>query len=324
VKYKYLYGPVPSRRLGFSLGVDLVPFKTCSLDCVYCQLGRTTNLTIDRKEYSPTGEIIDELDEYLKSSPSLDFVTFSGSGEPTLHSHLGEMIAFVKESYRQYKVAVLTNGTLFDRSEVREEVRKADLLIPSLDAVSEPVFKKLNRPHHSLQLQEIIAGLTQLRREFKGEIWLEVFIVPTLNDSEGELKLLKEIIEKIKPDKVQLNTLDRPGAEGWVFATPKERLEAIASYLPRAEVIAEFPSERKAVSFSKDIEASILSTLKRRPCTSEDLSRFLNIHPNEVNKYLHALLEAEKVKAEERKRGLFFSISCGKTGCLWRFVSRNP
>lgn len=308
MKYKYLYGPVPSRRLGFSLGVDLVPFKTCSLDCVYCQLGRTTNLTIDRKEYSPTAEIIDELNQYLKSSPSLDFITFSGSGEPTLHSRLGEMIGLVKENYPQYKVAVLTNGTLFCRGEVREEVKRADLLVPSLDAVSEPVFKRLNRPHHGLNLEEIISGLIQLRNEFEGEIWLEVFIVPNLNDSETELQVLKEAIERINPDKVQLNTLDRPGAESWVVAARKERLEKIASYLPRAEVIAKFPSEKKTGAYSKDIEASIVSTLKRRPCTASDLSRILNLHPNEVNKYLHALLEEEKVKLEEGERGLFFRV----------------
>jgi len=308
VKYKYLYGPVPSRRLGFSLGVDLVPFKTCSLDCVYCQLGRTTNLTIDRKEYSPTAEIIDELNQYLKSSPSLDFITFSGSGEPTLHSRLGEMIGLVKENYPQYKVAVLTNGTLFCRGEVREEVKRADLLVPSLDAVSEPVFKRLNGPHHGLNLEEIISGLIQLRNEFEGEIWLEVFIVPNLNDSETELQVLKEAIERINPDKVQLNTLDRPGAESWVVAARKERLEKIASYLPRAEVIAKFPSEKKTGAYSKDIEASIVSTLKRRPCTALDLSRILNLHLNEVNKYLHALLEEEKVKREEGERGLFFRV----------------
>ncbi len=308
MNYKYLYGPVPSRRLGFSLGVDLVPFKTCSLDCVYCQLGRTTNLTIDRKEYSPTGEIIDELNQYLKSSPSLDFITFSGSGESTLHSRLGEMIGLVKENYPQYKVAVLTNGTLFCRGEVREEVKRADLLVPSLDAVSEPVFKRLNRPHHGLNLEEIISGLIQLRNEFEGEIWLEVFIVPNLNDSETELQVLKEAIERINPDKVQLNTLDRPGAESWVVAARKERLEKIASYLPRAEVIAKFPSEKKTGAYSKDIEASIVSTLKRRPCTALDLSRILNLHPNEVNKYLHALLEEEKVKREEEERGLFFRV----------------
>lgn len=308
MKYKYLYGPVPSRRLGFSLGVDLVPLKVCTLDCVYCQLGTTTQLTVERKGYFPTAEIIDELDQYLKSSPSLDYITFSGSGEPTLHSHLGELIGFVKASYPQYKVAVLTNGTLFDRSEVRQEVRDADLLVPSLDAASLPVFKKLNRPHHSLNLEKIISGLIQLREDFRGEIWLEVFIVPDVNDSEEELRVLKEAIEKINPDKVQLNTLDRPGAESWVVAAPKERLEEIASYLPRAEVIARFPAERRVASFSKDIEASILSTLRRRPCTAEDLSRFLNLHLNEVNKYLHALLEAEKVKAEPHKRGLFFKV----------------
>lgn len=290
------------------MGVDLVPLKTCSLNCVYCQLGRTTELTIKREEYFPTNEIIAELHQYLQSSPSLDFVTFSGSGEPTLHSQLGGIIASTKRKYPQYKVAVLTNGSLFYRKELREEVGMADLIVPSLDAVSEPVFQKLNRPHRGLKSSEIISGLIQLRKEFEGEIWLETFIVPHLNDSEGELQLLKEAIEKINPDKVQLNTLDRPGAESWVVAARKERLERIASYLPGAEIIAKFPPQKRITGFSKDIEASILSTLKRRPCTALDLSRILNLHLNEVNKYLHALLEAEKVKLKEEKRGLFFKI----------------
>lgn len=308
MEYKHLFGPVPSRRLGVSLGIDLIPFKTCTLNCVYCECGRTTNLTVERKEYAPTDEVIDELGEHLKSRPDLDFITFSGSGEPTLHSRIGEIINFLKQNYPQYKVAVLTNGSLFHLGELRGEVKNADLIMPSLDAASENVFKKINRPHGSLSCQKIISGLAELRREYPRKIWLETFIVPGLNDTKSELQLLKEAIQKINPDKVQLNTLDRPGTESWVVHAKKEELEEISSYLGNAEITTKFASRRKIVSFSRDIEENILSTLKRRPCTAEDLSQVLGLHLNEITKYLQALLEIGKIETEKQERGIFFKI----------------
>jgi len=307
MKYKHLFGPVPSRRLGISLGIDLVPHKTCTLNCVYCECGKTTNLTLERSEYIPADEILSELNKYLKNSPDLDYITFSGSGEPTLHSRIGEIINFLKHNYPQYKVAVLTNGTLFYDKKLRNEVRKADLVIPSLDAGTVEIFREINRPHENLNLNKIISGLIELRKEFSGEIWLEVFIVPGLNDTGRELQKIKNIIQKIKPDKVQLNTLDRPGTETWVMSAKKEDLEEIASFLD-AEIIAEFTSRKKIKSFSKDIEANIISTLRRRPCTAGDLSEILGIHLNEINKYLQVLIETGKINSKEGERGVFFRI----------------
>ena len=222
MKFKHLFGPVPSRRLGVSLGIDLVPHKTCTLNCVYCECGRTADLTLDRKEYVPTDEILNELKHYLDESPALDYITFSGSGEPMLHIKISEIINFLKNNYPGYKVAVLTNGTLFYNKWVRGEVKNADILIPSLDAASNEIFKKINRPHEKLNLKEIINGLAELCREFSGVIWLEIFIVPGLNDTDSELQKIKNIIEKINPDKVQLNTLDRPGTENRVMPTKKQ------------------------------------------------------------------------------------------------------
>ncbi len=305
--YTHLFGPVPSRRLGVSLGIDMVPYKTCSLNCVYCECGATTALTLKRDEYTPTDEIIAELDDYLKSGPPLDYITFSGSGEPTLHNGIGRIIGFLKGRHPRYKVAVLTNGTLLHDRKLREELMSADLAMPSLDAVSEEVFRKVNRPHEGIPLDCMIEGLIAFREEFGGALWLEIFIVSGLNDSESELQMMKKALGRIKPDRVQINTLDRPGAESWVMPAGKGELESISSFL-NGEVIASFRSRKKVRSFSRDMETHIVSTLKRRPCTARDLSAVLGLHLNEVNKYLQLLLESGKITSEEEARGLFFRI----------------
>ncbi|MBN2517940.1 MAG: radical SAM protein [Candidatus Altiarchaeota archaeon] len=306
--YKHLFGPVPSRRLGVSLGIDLVPYKTCTLNCVYCECGRTTNLTLERKEYVPTAEILAELGDYLKPGPDLDYITFSGSGEPTLHTGVKHIIRFLKMEYPKYKVAVLTNGTLLYDKGVREELMRADLVMPSLDAVSKEAFTRVNRPHRDIPLGDMMGGLIEFRDEFKGQIWLEIFIVPGLNDGESELRLLKKTVGRIRPDKVQINTLDRPGTESWVMPAGKAELERIASLLG-GEVIASFESRKKIKSFSRNIEEDIVSTLGRRPCTAKDLSAILSLHLNEVNKYLQLLLETGRIYSEEEERGVFFRIN---------------
>jgi wyosine [tRNA(Phe)-imidazoG37] synthetase (radical SAM superfamily) len=191
MKHKHLFGPVPSRRLGVSLGVDLIPLKTCSLDCVYCECGKTTRLTVERKEYIPVDRVIAELEVYLRNNPPLDFITFAGSGEPTLNSGLGNVISYLKQNFRQYRTCLLTNGTLFTDPEVRAEAAAVDLIIPSLDAATEDTFNRLNRPEISLDCTAIINGLEQLRSEYKGEIILEIFIVPGLNDTELEPLVLQ-------------------------------------------------------------------------------------------------------------------------------------
>ncbi|NQT65149.1 MAG: radical SAM protein [FCB group bacterium] len=308
---KNLFGPVPSRRLGISLGVDLVPLKVCSLNCIYCEVGRTTNLTIERKEYIPINEVIDELQDYLNQKPELDFITFSGQGEPTLNSGLGKVIDFIKDNYPKYMIAVITNGTLFWDKEVRNEVSQADVLLPSLDAVSELSFLKINRPNKNLNIDKIIEGLIKLRTEFKGKIYLEIFFVPQLNDTNEELILLKETVKKMKPDLVQLNTLDRPGTEDFVKAVSKEDLQRIKDFfkpLP-VEIIAKTETRKQIQSFNKNIEEQILETIKRRPCTDKDLTEILNIHLNELNKYLSELIGSEKIVSDKQERGLFFKIN---------------
>lgn len=309
--YKYLFGPVPSRRLGMSLGVDLVPHKVCSLNCIYCECGATTKLTTERAEYVPYNEVIQELGRFLGNKPALDYITFSGSGEPTLNSRIGDILKFIKQNYPNIPVAVLTNGTLLDNKQVREEILDADLVLPSLDVASDLSFRKINRPFHSLNIEDYINGLIEFRKEYKGKIWLEVLIIPGYNNGKQDLELLKEAFIKIQPDSIQLNTLDRPGVIPSLKAAGKEELEQIADFwgLDNIEIIAAAPSRKEIKSFRDDIESAILETIFRRPCTVDDLVKILGLHINEINKYLDVLEADKKIKTIQQERGVFYQIT---------------
>ncbi len=280
------------------------------MNCVYCEVGETTNLTIERKEYVPINDVLNELDHFLNQNPTLDFITFSGAGEPTLNSGIGKVITFLKERYPNFKLALLTNSTLLYNENVRNEINRIDVLLPSLDTVSEDIFKKINRPNSQLDINKIIEGLIKYRKKFKGKIWLEIFIVPEINDTEEELSLLRKTIRKINPEKIQLNTLDRPGTESWVKTATKERLEYIVNFLKPlpVEIIAKFNSRQQIKSFNKNIENQILETIRRRPCTDKDLTEMLGIHLNELNKYLNELLNKNLIKGEIKERGTFFKM----------------
>ena len=290
-----IFGPVPSRRLGFSLGIDTVPYKTCSLDCIYCQVGRTTNKTIERKEYISCDDILPEIEEILlKQKERIDYITFSGSGEPTLNSRMKTIINSIKK-LASIPIAVLTNGTLLFQPETREELMEADLVIPSLDAVSEEVFKKVNRPHHSLRIDKIIDGLSDFSQEFKGKIWLEIMIVKGTNDSPQEIKRMAEAIEKIKLDKIQLNTVVRPPVEEFAQPVNLEDLKKIRRTLgEKCEIIAEFKRPNQEF-YREDIEKGILTMVKRRPVTLLDISRSSGIHQNEAIKYLNILEKEDQI-----------------------------
>ncbi len=307
--YKYLFGPVPSRRLGMSLGVDLVPHKVCSLNCVYCECGRTTDLTTGRKEYISYDEVVREIAHYLKHNPNPDYITFSGSGEPTLNSCIGDVLHFIKTE-SNVPVAVLTNGTLFYDKAVREELLEADVVLPSLDAAEEVAFRKINRPWRKLNIPEYINGLVDFRKEYGGQIWLEVLIIPGLNDSLENLQALKEAFLKVLPDEIQLNTLDRPGTVENIRAATRKELQEIVDFwnLPQVKIIAAAPDRKKIVSYRDDTESAILETIKRRPCTLEDLHKILGLHLNEVNKYLDVLEEEKRIVSVREKRGLFYKV----------------
>ncbi|MHB2148521.1 radical SAM protein [Calditrichota bacterium LG25] len=308
--YQYLFGPVPSRRLGASLGIDLVPHKTCSLNCVYCECGKTTLLTLERKEWAPTKEVIEELNQFLNDHAHPDYITFSGSGEPTLHTGIGHILNFLNGRKKTFKTAVLTNGTLLFDPQVREQISTADLVLPSLDAATSSTFKKINRPHPALDIARIIEGQIKFREEYQGIIYLEVFIVPGLNDNLQDLQALKQAILEIRPNKVQLNTLDRPGAIQTIRAASRQELEKILEFwsLPNAEIIAKSKSRQKIAAYRQDIESAILETIARRPCTLKDLSEVLNLHINEINKYLEVLEAKNKIKVQLQERGFFYSL----------------
>ncbi len=310
IKYKHIFGPVPSRRLGVSLGIDLVPFKICSLNCVYCEIGKTRKLTITRDEYVNYDEVINEIDSYLSSNPNLDFITFSGAGEPTLNNRIGDIIHHLKANYSQYKIALLTNGTLFTDRQVINECLDVDLILPSLDAVSDEVFQKINRPHPDLNNLKIIESLIELRKEYKNKLWVEVFIVPGLNDKIDELSLLKQKLQEINPDLVQLNSLDRPGAENWISPISNEKMLIIANkfYPLKTEIIAKYKPREEIKSYKKQNEVTILSLIARRPCTELDLIEFTGLKINELNKYLSSLISNGKIEEEYSARGLFFKL----------------
>ncbi|WP_286169673.1 radical SAM protein [Halocella sp. SP3-1] len=227
MKLKYIFGPVLSRRLGNSLGIDLVPYKTCSLDCIYCECGKTNNLTARREEYVPTKDVINELDRYLINKPEIDYITFSGSGEPLLHNGIKRIINYLKDNY-DYKIALLTNGIHFIDRSVIEEVERVDLIIPSLDGVTQETFIKINRPLKNIFIDDVIDGLIKLRSNFSNQIWLEIFIIPGINDNNDELVKFKEVIKKIKPDRVQLNSLDRIGTLKNIKKASEKELQSIA------------------------------------------------------------------------------------------------
>ena len=307
MKYEVIFGPVPSRRLGVSLGVDLMPHKTCSMDCVYCEIGKTKELTLDRNEYIDHRQVISELDDFLSRKPNLDYITFSGAGEPTLYRKISNVINFIKEKYPAYRLALLTNGSLFNSPEIRNDCLGVDLIVPSLDAVSEDAFAKINRPHPALNIEEVINGLIKLRKEFTKEIWLEIFIIPGVNDIPGELARLKEKALLIHPDKIQLNSLDRPGVEGWVERADFRKLKAIAEYFKPLQtgVITAYQSRKEIDSYDIEVEHNIVSTIKRRPCTEEELMRLTGLKINELNKYLGSLMFDHKISFENKSRGRF-------------------
>jgi wyosine [tRNA(Phe)-imidazoG37] synthetase (radical SAM superfamily) len=293
---KYIFGPVPSRRLGRSLGVDLVPYKTCTFDCIYCDLGRTTFKTTFRKSYVSTEEVQRELDLTLSSlEKKPDYITLSGSGEPTLNQNIGEIIHTIKY-WTSIPLAVLTNGSLLSIEEIRKELIEADVVLPSLDAISDVTFQCLNRPHPSLKIDEIILGLIQFRKQYRGQIWLEVVFCRGINDDKEEIERLKEVIERIQPDRVQLNTPVRPPAEEFAYPLTTTQLEEIREKLgDKTEIISEFAAPL-GEEFNSVKDTEILNLIKRRPCTTEDISKALGLRIDEVVKYLDHLRKTGAVR----------------------------
>ena len=331
-KKKYLYGPVPSRRLGLSLGVDIVPFKVCTLDCIYCQIGRTTEKTTKRAEYISPEAVLAELKERLAQGLQADFITISGSGEPTLNLRLAELIDGIKK-ITDIPVALITNGTLLYRQDVRSDCAKANVVLPSLDAGDKQVFDEINCPHKDIIIENLVSGLSVFRSEFTGPIWLEVFLIEGLNTAARQIAGIENAIKRIRPDKIQLNTAVRPTAHAGVKRVDDEKMEAIAAQMgKKCEVVADFSPARCSEhisEYTQDVVGpaaqghkstlcnmshsetagrmeTLLSMLKRRPCSLNDICSSLGIHRNEALKYIDHFQKQGLVHASEKDGATFF------------------
>ena len=306
---KYIFGPVPSRRLGASLGIDMTPYKTCSYDCVYCQLGRTTNKTVERQEYVQKDLVITELKSLLASLESpgkaIDYITFSGSGEPTLNSAIVALISEFK-AITKVPVAVLTNGSLLCQEDVRDELRRADLVVPSLDAVTEEVFQQVNRPHPSLTVENVIAGIREFSNSFDGETWLEIMLVKGINDGPDEIDRIVQVVADMNVTRIQLNTVIRPPSEKFALPLDADEMQRIKEKLGgKAEVVAHFDRKKEKV-YQGDVEKEILAMLHCRPCTVADISNALSRHRNEVIKYLEQLQKNDRIKSRTHRDELYY------------------
>lgn len=305
---RHVYGPVCSRRLGRSLGVDLVPLKTCTYDCIYCQLGHTTNRTIERKHYVSVEGILEEVQRKLEVAPPPAYITLAGSGEPTLNDHLGDVICGIKRLTR-IPVAVLTNGSLLWAQEVREALREASLVVPSLDAGDATLFQYVNRPHSEITFEKMLHGLAEFSTQFAGSIWLEVFLLGGVTGIATEVKKIAALAERIHPARVQLNTVARPPAEAFALPVSRKHLDNFAGlFNSRAEVIAEI-SHAEVAEAPGGAGGDIVALLSRRPCTLEDVSRGLGIHVVEAAKELEILKRSGRVKEVLLDARWFYTVT---------------
>ncbi len=295
----HIYGPVPSRRLGMSLGLDLVPFKVCPYDCIYCQLGPTRVLSVRKENFFPVHTLVEEVRHALERGPRPDVITLAGSGEPTLYRPLGRLIRDLK-TITDIPVVLLTNGALFGDPVLRREAALADRVLPSLDAGDEGLFRVVNRPHESLTLERVVAGLETFRGEYAGPIWLEVMVVAGLSDGEPRINLVAEQVRRIGPDRIHLNTPVRPSPLGPLAIVSQERLAALCSFFtPIAEVIADFKPWREAqAGQAGEIKERLLDLLSRRPCTVEEAAAGLAAAPNEIVKALAALESSGRIESQ--------------------------
>ena len=297
--YKYIFGPVPSRRLGVSLGVDLVMPKTCNLDCIYCECGSTTKFYNMRDSYIDIDRLIGEVEDILKNLTP-DYITFSGSGEPTLNKDLGVIIKKVRKIYSG-KIAVITNSTLLNNLDVREALEEADLIIPSLDAISEDIFKRINRPIEGLSAKNILDGMTKFLSATKKEVYLEIFIVEGINDSVEELEKFVKYLKDKKVTTIQLNTLARPGAIKEIKPASMKRLTEIREFfishgLNSVEIIKKYASREELPKYSEKLEKLILNMLTKRKYSIHEMVELLQRNEVELFKYLNILQKEGKVK----------------------------
>jgi len=308
---KYVFGPVPSRRLGKSLGIDPIPLKTCNWNCVYCQLGRTVPLTLERGEYVPRHELLAEVEQALSAQKpgEVDWVTFVGSGEPTLHAGLGWMIRQVK-ARTDLPVAVITNGSLLYLPEVRDELSAADAILPTLDAANARLFKQINRSAPRLTYDRHVEGLYIFRRMYSGKLWVEVMLIQGMNDTLEALQELALVLKTIRPDQVQITLPLRPPAEAWVRPADISGLQRVKEILGKVVPVVIPDSSQAQAARIGDLADTILSVVTRHPMQEEELFLLLNRWSGEeVHAAIRELAETHKIQAVERNGQMFWSAA---------------
>jgi len=291
---KYVYGPVPSRRLGVSLGISPIPKKTCNYSCIYCQLGRTDHMTNTRQMFFSVEDIMAEFDEVLREKIHFDVVTIVGEGEPTLYLGLGELIDEIKKRTDK-PVAVITNGALLYDSQLRSELGRADIVLPTMDAYDEESLKRINRPHGSLKFEDIKRGLEEFSEKYQGQLWIEIMLMKDVNDDDESLGKYAEMLKRIKYDKLYLNTPVRPPAESEVSIVDHEKMDHAAELLGGISI--DLLSSEGFHSEIADDHAAILSIIKRHPMNQFEIEGFLASRGrSDIDRFLDELRQDEKVE----------------------------
>jgi wyosine [tRNA(Phe)-imidazoG37] synthetase (radical SAM superfamily) len=292
---EFVFGPVPSRRLGFSLGVDIIPRKYCSFDCIYCQVGKTTHKQVERCSFSDPGLIVKQVVERVEEGRRIDFISLSGSGEPTLNADIGEIIRAIKRK-TSIPLAVITNGSLLFREDVRSDIAAADLVLPSLDATGDAVFERINRPHPALSFTQLVEGLKAFRRGYKGKIWLEIMLIKGINNGVEDAKIFKQTVSDISMDKIQLNTVARPPLEEAARGLDGAELSSLADFLGNGcELIPAF-ERRSPAQKAEQWRESVVATLKRRSLSLDDIVRTTGVSLTEARAGLDKLIEEGKIR----------------------------
>lgn len=292
-KMKFLFGPVPSRRLGRSLGISPIPKKTCNYSCIYCQLGRTNKMTNIRQEFFKIENILNEFKIYLKDSDKFDIITIVGEGEPTLYSQLGNLILELKK-LTDKPIAVITNGALFSDENVFKELLNADFVLPSLDAYNEELSKKIDRPHGSISFEKEINGLINFSNTYKGNLWIEIMLIDGFNSDKNSISNFKKLLRKIKYDRLYLNTPVRPPAENFVKTVSKSFMEYASKELGGISI--DMLSSGFFFSEIKDPIEAILSIIRRHPMNQFELESFLQSRKiKDINKFIEKIEENNKV-----------------------------
>jgi wyosine [tRNA(Phe)-imidazoG37] synthetase (radical SAM superfamily) len=310
----HVYGPVPSRRLGRSLGIDLVPYKTCTYDCIYCHLGRTTHKTLDRKEYVAVEDVLSELELKLSCGDVIDHISLAGSGEPTLNNGSGDLIRRIKKK-TGIPIVVLTNGSLLWMNDVQNELMSADIVIPSLDVGDEPLFRHVNRPHENISLNQVVDGLANFTNVYRGEVWLEVLLIAGLTGIQDEVNKIASLIRPMHLTRIQINTVVRPPAETYAKPLTPDQMLALKAIFPgKVDIISDaVPGDWHRDAGSGGIRNDVLSLISRRPCTGADVACSLGLHLSEAIKYLDSLRNAGKVTAVHMSDKTFYAAKESST-----------